>query len=137
MRRPENERDLEQLENALVTRLDVTDPQSIRSAIKQTVERFGRIDVLLNNAGYGVFGPLEAIPPEKIREQFNTNVFGLLETTQAVLPLFRGRHEGMIINVSSVGGKVRFRWPSLYPMAPSSPWKGSQRGLPTSLPKLA
>jgi NAD(P)-dependent dehydrogenase (short-subunit alcohol dehydrogenase family) len=114
MRRPEEERELNRLERTLITRLDVTDASSIRAAVKNGVDRFGMIDVLLNNAGYGVFGPLEATPIEKIKEQFETNVFGLLAMTKALLPTFRARREGIIVNVSSLAGKVTFPLAALY-----------------------
>jgi NADP-dependent 3-hydroxy acid dehydrogenase YdfG len=114
MRRPESESELNKLDRVLVTRLDVIDLESIQAAVKQGLDRFGKIDVLLNNAGFGVFGPLEATPLEKIREQFETNVLGLLATTKVLLPIFRANREGMIINVSSVGGKITFPLGSLY-----------------------
>lgn len=114
MRRPDKEKELNQLDRMLVTRLEVTDSDSIQAAVRQGIERFGKIDVLVNNAGFGVFGPLEATSLEKISEQFNTNVFGLLETTKAILPKFRANHDGMIINVSSVGGKITFPLGTLY-----------------------
>ncbi len=114
MRAPERETELTELENVLVTRLDVQDPNSIESAVSEGIERFGKIDVLLNNAGYGAYGPLEATPMEKIRRQFDVNVVGLMETTKAVIPHFRGNHDGTIINVSSMGGKVAFPLGSLY-----------------------
>jgi NAD(P)-dependent dehydrogenase (short-subunit alcohol dehydrogenase family) len=114
MRRPENETSLQQLDNTLVTRLDVTDADSIHSAVKETIDRFGGIDVLVNNAGYGAYGPLESWPMEKIRKQFETNVIGLMEVTKAVLPHFRTNRKGMIINISSVGGKMTFPLGSLY-----------------------
>ncbi len=65
------------------------------------IERFGKIEVLLNNAGYGSYGVLEATPMEKVRRQFDVNVIGLLETTKTVLPHFRANGGGAIINVSS------------------------------------
>ncbi len=114
MRKPEAEEELGGLDNLLVTRLDVTDDASIHSALAEGIERFGRIDVLLNNAGYGAYGPLEATPSEKIRRQFDTNVIGLLDTTKAVLPHFRANGAGTIVNVSSVGGKITFPLGTLY-----------------------
>ena len=85
MRRPEAEDELTALDNVLVTRLDVTDEASIRQAVAQGLERFGQIDVLLNNAGYGAYGLLEAFPMDRVRRQFDTNVIGLLEVTKGVL----------------------------------------------------
>ncbi|MES9973888.1 MAG: SDR family oxidoreductase [Candidatus Thiodiazotropha sp.] len=114
MRTPEKETELNRLDNVLVTRLDVTDSDSIKSAVTKGIERFGQIDVLLNNAGYGAFGPLEAFPMENIRRQFDTNVIGLLETTKAVLPHMRKQKSGTIVNVSSIGGKMTFPLGTLY-----------------------
>jgi NADP-dependent 3-hydroxy acid dehydrogenase YdfG len=114
MRSPEKEEELTRLDNVLITRLDVQDPASIASAVEEGIARFGKIDVLLNNAGYGSFGLLEATPIEKIRRQFDVNVIGLLETTKAVLPHFRANKEGVIVNVSSIGGKMTFPLGSLY-----------------------
>ena len=114
MRSPKKEQELTALDAVLVTRLDVQDPASIRSAVEAGIARFGKIDVLLNNAGYGAYGPLEATPLEKIRRQFEVNVIGLLETTKAVLPHFRANRSGIIINVSSVGGKMTFPLGTLY-----------------------
>ena len=114
MRTPEKETELTQLDNVLVTRLDVTDSDSIKSAVAEGIERFGQIDVLLNNAGYGAYGPLEAFPMENIRRQFDTNVNYLLETTKAVLPHMRAQKTGTIVNVSSIGGKMTFPLGTLY-----------------------
>lgn len=114
MRRPEDERELSNLDNVLVTRLDVTDLASIEAAVAAGIERFGSIDVLVNNAGYGAYGPVEAIPHDKIVRQFATNVIGLIDTTRALLPHFRGRSEGTVVNVSSVGGRVTFPLGALY-----------------------
>ncbi|MEU4242710.1 SDR family oxidoreductase [Actinoplanes sp. NPDC026619] len=100
--------------NVLVTRLDVQDSDSITAAVGTGLERFGRIDVLLNNAGYGAYGLLEATGMDKIRRQFDVNVIGLLETTKAVLPHLRAAGGGTIINVSSIGGKVTFPLGTLY-----------------------
>ena len=108
MRNPENESELTQLENILVTKLDVLDLDSIQNAFKEGFGKFGSIDVLLNNAGYGAYGPLETFSREKIVRQFNTNVIGLLEVTKAVLPHFRQNRKGIVINISSIGGKMTF-----------------------------
>ncbi|MEO1522144.1 MAG: SDR family oxidoreductase, partial [Cyanobacteria bacterium J06633_2] len=114
MRSPEKEAELTQLDNILVTRLDVQDSASIMTAVEAGIARFGKIDVLLNNAGYGAYGLLEATPVEKIKRQFEVNVIGLLETTQAILPHFRANRDGMIINISSIGGKMTFPLGTLY-----------------------
>jgi NAD(P)-dependent dehydrogenase (short-subunit alcohol dehydrogenase family) len=114
MRSPEKEQELTALHDVLVTRLDVQDPGSIASAVEAGIKTFGTIDVLLNNAGYGAYGSLEATPMEKIRRQFDVNVIGLLETTKAILSHFRANRSGVIVNVSSVGGKMTFPLGTLY-----------------------
>lgn len=106
--------DFAELDNVLVTRLDVTDPASIIAAVTAGIDRFGAIDVLLNNAGYGAYGPLEAFSTDRIRRQFDTNVIGLLEVTKAVLPHMRTRRSGAIVNISSIGGQVTFPLGTLY-----------------------
>ncbi len=113
MRDPSRERELAALPNVLVQALDVTDQASIEAAVKATVSRFGALDVLLNNAGYGLFGPLEAVTPEQLERQYRTNVFGPVQTMQAALPHLRASR-GVIINVSSIGGRVSFPFNSLY-----------------------
>lgn len=114
MRNPQNETELSQLQDVLVTKLDVLDEASIEVAVKKGIEKFGRIDVLLNNAGYAAAGPLEAIAKDKIERQFNTNVIGLLDVTKAVLPHFRQNKSGIIINISSIGGRMAFPLSTLY-----------------------
>jgi NAD(P)-dependent dehydrogenase (short-subunit alcohol dehydrogenase family) len=94
--------------------LDVTDAASIARAIEETLGTFGRIDAVVNNAGYGLVGPFEAIDETKIRRQFDTNVFGLMAVTRAVLPHMRERKSGTIITVSSVGGRLTFPLYSVY-----------------------
>ncbi|MDP4822698.1 MAG: SDR family NAD(P)-dependent oxidoreductase [Aestuariivirgaceae bacterium] len=91
MRDPAAGADFAALDNVLVVRLDVTDGASIKQAIAEGLARFGKIDALLNNAGYGAYGPLEAFSAERIRRQFDTNVIGLLEVTKAVLPHMRAK----------------------------------------------
>jgi|TARA_B110000211_G_C14000141_1_gene518069 NAD(P)-dependent dehydrogenase (short-subunit alcohol dehydrogenase family) len=114
MRNPSSETDLHQLENVLVAQLDVLNLDSIKTSIQKGIERFGIIDVLLNNAGYGAYGPLESYPRENILRQFNTNVIGLLDVTQALIPHFRTNKAGVIINVSSIGGQMTFPLGTLY-----------------------
>ena len=114
MRDPNAALELADLPNMLITRLDVTDSASIHTALADALARFGQIDVLLNNAGYGAYGALEAFPMARIRRQFDTNVLGLLEVTQAVLPHMRTRRSGTIINVSSIGGQITFPLGTLY-----------------------
>ncbi|MDE1991526.1 MAG: SDR family NAD(P)-dependent oxidoreductase, partial [Rhizobiaceae bacterium] len=89
MRSPDKETELATLDNVLVTRLDVSDQESIAAAISAGIDRFGRIDALVNNAGYGQFGVFEAVPVEKIKQQFDVNVFGVMDVTRAILPHFR------------------------------------------------
>lgn len=114
MRNPENETELTTLKNILVTKLDVLDLRSIENAVKAGIQQFGKIDVLLNNAGYGAYGPLESFPRERIVRQFNTNVIGLLDVTRTLLPHFRQNKNGIIINVSSIGGHMTFPLGALY-----------------------
>jgi len=94
--------------------LDVTDAASIQIALNYAVEKYQRIDVLVNNAGYAVYGPFESSTPEQIKKQYETNVFGLMEMTRAVLPLFRAQQEGLIINITSMGGRLGFPLYSIY-----------------------
>jgi NAD(P)-dependent dehydrogenase (short-subunit alcohol dehydrogenase family) len=114
MRDPAAGADLAALDNVLVTRLDVTDGSSIAAAVEEGIDRFGRIDTLLNNAGYGAYGPLEAFSTDRIRRQFDTNVIGLLEMTKAVLPHMRANRAGTIVNISSIGGQITFPLGTLY-----------------------
>jgi NAD(P)-dependent dehydrogenase (short-subunit alcohol dehydrogenase family) len=114
MRSPERETELMHLDRTLVTRLDVEDRPSIEAATAAGIAAFGRIDVLVNNAGFRTFGLLEATPAAAIRRQFDVNVLGLLATTQALLPHFRVNQAGTIVNVSSVGGRAAFPLGSLY-----------------------
>lgn len=114
MRSPEKEDELTKLDNVLVTRLDVTDQASIDAAMAEGIAKFGAIDVLLNNAGYGAYGPLEAFPMDRIQRQFDTNVIGLIAVTKGVLPHMRGNGAGTIVNISSIGGQMTFPLGALY-----------------------
>ena len=114
MRTPENGADLAALDNVLVAGLDVTDSTSINAAVTAAADRFGTIDALLNNAGYGAYGPLENFEMERIRRQFDTNVIGLLEVTKTVLPHMRAQKFGTVVNISSIGGQMTFPLGTLY-----------------------
>jgi NAD(P)-dependent dehydrogenase (short-subunit alcohol dehydrogenase family) len=114
MRNPSAKTDLVQLNGVLVMRLDVQDLDSIGRAIEAAVAKFGRIDVLVNNAGYGQYGLFESIPRAKVQEQFDVNVFGVMDVTRAILPHFRHKQTGVIINVSSGAGIFTLPMISLY-----------------------
>ena len=85
--------------------MDVTDDESMSSGIEKIIAETGRIDVLVNNAGYGSFGAIEDVPIDEARRQFEVNVFGLARLTQLVLPHMRAQRSGTIINISSIGGR--------------------------------
>ncbi|TAE45497.1 MAG: SDR family oxidoreductase [Cytophagales bacterium] len=114
MRNPTNEKELNTLKNVQVLQLDVTDEKSIENAVKKSLELFGNIDVVINNAGYGTLGAFEAATSEQIKRQFDTNLFGLMSVTKAFLPHFRSKKSGLFINISSIGGTMTFPLFSLY-----------------------
>jgi short-subunit dehydrogenase len=89
-----------------VTQLDVNNDSSVNNAIDSVIKENGRIDILVNNAGYDLFGSLEESSLEEIKQQFETNVFGVIRTTKAVIPTMRKQGNGTIVNISSVGGTV-------------------------------
>ncbi len=95
-------------DNVLVLKLDVTQPHEVAAAVKAAEDRFGRIDVLANNAGIGYFAAIEEGEEAEVRKMFEVNVFGLLSMTQAVLPGMRWRRSGCIVNFSSIGGLRSF-----------------------------
>ena len=95
-------------DRALVLPLDVTKSAQIDHAVAQAKEHFGRIDVLVNNAGYGYLAAIEEGEDAAVREMFEANVFGLVDTTKAVLPVMRKQRSGLIVNVSSIGGLTSF-----------------------------
>ena len=114
MRNPDAAGEMRDHPNALVVALDVTDHASIATAVAAGEARFGTIDVLLNNAGYGAYGPLESFSMERIERVFDTNVIGLMAMMKAVIPAMRERRSGTIINISSVGGQLAFPTGALY-----------------------
>jgi NAD(P)-dependent dehydrogenase (short-subunit alcohol dehydrogenase family) len=101
-------------ERLLALPLDVTAPEQVRAAIDSTVRRFGRIDVIVNNAGRPLMGALEEMTDEQIRDQFELNVFGAIDVIRAALPTLRAQRSGTIVNVSSMGGVIGFPSSSMY-----------------------
>ena len=114
MRNPSTAEGFESHKRLKLYALDVLDEASIDAAIAKAISDFGRIDVLLNNAGYGALGPMEAATREQVARQFDTNVTGLIAVMQAILPHFRSKKSGTIINVSSIGGRITMPFYSLY-----------------------
>jgi NAD(P)-dependent dehydrogenase (short-subunit alcohol dehydrogenase family) len=100
--------------NSLSVQLDMTKPEELKSAVNKTISAFGRIDVLVNNAGIGYFASMEESKEEEIRKMFEVNFFGLTALTQLVLPIMRKQRSGHIINISSIGGLVGFPAVSFY-----------------------
>jgi NAD(P)-dependent dehydrogenase (short-subunit alcohol dehydrogenase family) len=101
-------------ERFLALALDVTQPQDAAAAINAAIARFERIDVLVNNAGYGIVGAFEETPQDELRALMETNFFGAMNVTRAALPAFRARRSGAIVNISSLGGQLSFAGFSAY-----------------------
>jgi short-subunit dehydrogenase len=114
MRRPEEHEDLQHIVDVECIRLDVTDIDSIKSAIAATIEKFGHIDAVVNNAGYGVVGPFEATTVEQVQRQVDTNLIGLMNVCREIIPYFRAQKRGHIVNIASVGGRMTFPLYSVY-----------------------
>ena len=109
MRNPDRDRDnLSNLDPAAyeIAQCDVTDPASIDAAVSAGLQRFGRVDALFNNAGYGLYGPVEDMSDDEVMRQMDTNFIGQIRMARAVLPAMRDQHHGKIINVSSLAGRI-------------------------------
>ncbi|CAM2993988.1 short-chain dehydrogenase/reductase [Chryseobacterium flavum] len=113
MRNPEAGSDLAALENVTVLPLDVTNSQQIKFTVSKSLE-LGDVDVVFNNAGYGLLGPLEALTDEQIVKQLNTNLLGVIRVTQAFIPYFREKKSGTFISTTSIGGLIAFPLGSTY-----------------------
>jgi NAD(P)-dependent dehydrogenase (short-subunit alcohol dehydrogenase family) len=114
MRNPEKENELHKLENVQLFTLDVANETSVKSAFDKIIRQFGKLDAVVNNAGYGVDGVFEAMTDEIIEKQYNTNVFGLMRVTREALKYMREQQEGNIVQVSSMGGRIAFPLFSIY-----------------------
>jgi NAD(P)-dependent dehydrogenase (short-subunit alcohol dehydrogenase family) len=101
-------------DRAMIVALDVTRPAEIDAAIAAAISRFGRIDVLVNNAGYGVVGAFEETPDTELRALMETNFFGAMNVTRAALPILRAQRSGAVVNISSLGGQLSFAGFSAY-----------------------
>ncbi|QDG78311.1 SDR family oxidoreductase [Labrenzia sp. PHM005] len=114
MRAPDAETVLTQLDNVLVSKLDVTDKASIETAVSAGLARFGAIDVLVNNAGHSLQGVVQTTTDSQMRRQFDVNFFGIVDVINAVVPHFLEKKAGVIVNVSSIAGRVAFPFTAFY-----------------------
>ena len=128
MRNVANGAEICTLPNVRLYDLDVTDEESIKKTIKLAISDFGKIDVIVNNAGFGAIGIFEKATPEQVKKQFDTNVFGMMNVIRCILPHFRENKSGTIINISSIAGFLSF---PLYSLYNSSKWavEGFSEGL--------
>jgi len=114
LRNPQAEKEWEHVNNVKVLRCDVSNLDSIQAAIREGVAAFQGVDLLVNNAGYGTLGPLESASYEQIKRQLDTNLLGLISVTKEMLPHFRERKSGVIINISSIAGIITSPLAALY-----------------------
>ncbi len=126
MRQPSAEMELVQSDRLKLVELDVQKPASIHTAVATTLSHFGKIDIWVNNAGYGVFGPVEAASHAQIQRQYDVNVFGLIDCVKAIAPHFRANRGGVLINVTSIGGLMTAPGYSIYNSS-KSPWRASPK----------
>ncbi|MBD0404996.1 SDR family oxidoreductase [Flammeovirga sp. EKP202] len=114
MRSPEKETELNKLDNIFVTALDVTSNESVKKAVSDGLDKFGKIDALVNNAGYGGHSFLEQFTEEQIYAMFETNVFGVMRVCREVLPHMRKQKSGSVINITSMAGYMGLTLTSTY-----------------------
>lgn len=114
MRKPDAEQELNLLPHVRVYGMDVLDDASVRRTVSDVQRECDGIDMVINNAGYGSFGPFEAATEEEIQHQFSTNLFGTMRVIRAVLPQFRARRRGVVVNIGSLGGMMSFPFYTLY-----------------------
>lgn len=114
MRTPEKSEDLKSVKNIHLFALDVTNNESIAKAFDEVVAKFGKLDAVVNNAGYGVDGVFEAMSDDVIQRQYDTNVFGLMRVTRKAIEVMRGQKDGAIVQVASMGGRLAFPLFSIY-----------------------
>lgn len=113
MRKPENEKELNLIENITLLPLDVTNLSQVKETIEVAIG-LGNIDVVFNNAGYGLIGPLESVSDEQLVRQLDTNILGVIRVTQAFIPYFREKKKGLFISTTSIGGFITFPFASVY-----------------------
>ncbi len=113
MRQPGKEQELNKIPNIILLPLDVTNAAQIKAATQQAIAS-GDVDVVFNNAGYGLMGPLETTSDEQMERQLQTNLLGVIRVTQAFIPYFRERKQGLFITTTSIGGLITFPFCSLY-----------------------
>ena len=114
MRSPEKEQELQRITNVHLFALDVTSESSVQSAFSSITSKLGKLDAVVNNAGYGVDGVFEAMSDEIIEKQYNTNVFGLMRVTREAIKHMRENQGGNIVQISSMGGRIAFPLFSIY-----------------------
>lgn len=114
MRHSKNVHNFDEMENVVTYPLDVTDNVQIEKVVNDIDQKYGAVDVVVNNAGYGLLGPFETNTRDEIKQQFDVNLFGMMDVTRAWLPSMRAQHKRVIINLSSLAGLVPFSVLSMY-----------------------